>query len=118
MNQKELLKSACTLSRLGVTPNYTGFSQTSYAIALAVREPWRLQFVTKWLYPDVAKHYNTNIRCIERNIRTVCKVAWDRNPSRLINMAQYPLSKQPSTTEFLAILTAHISLEEITEKEG
>ena len=95
------------LYRLGVTAKYAGFFQTSFAIELAMGQPESLQLVTKWLYPAVARRYNTNWRCVERNIRTVSELAWRRNRALLEELAQRPLPVRPTATEFLAILAAH-----------
>lgn len=47
------------LYRLGATANHTGFFHTACAVRLAMEQPERLLLVTKWLYPEVAKHYHT-----------------------------------------------------------
>ena len=67
------------LYRLGITANYTGFFHMGYAVKLCCERPERLLMVTKWVYPEVAKHYQTNGRAVERNIRTVGKVLWEQN---------------------------------------
>ena len=67
------------LYRLGVTANYTGFFHTAEAVAMCVERPDRLLMVTKCLYPDVAKRYETNWKAVERNIRTVIAIVWDKN---------------------------------------
>ena len=56
------------LYSLGATANHLGFFQTACAVRLAAQQPERLLLVTKWLYPEVAKHYHTNWRAVERNI--------------------------------------------------
>ena len=66
------------LYRLGITANYTGFFHMGYAVKLCCERPERLLMVTKWVYPEVAKHYQTNGRAVERNIRTVGKVLWEQ----------------------------------------
>ena len=97
------------LYRLGITANYTGFFHTSYAVYLAVQQPERLLLVTKWLYPEVARHYKTTWHCVERNIRTVVRIAWDTNPARLEELARHPLYQRPTASGFLAILALHFS---------
>lgn len=97
------------LYRLGITANYTGFFHTSYAVYLATQQPGRLLLVTKWLYPEVARHYKTTWHCVERNIRTTSEVAWARNKTLLQELAQYPLTCRPSASSFIAILTAHFT---------
>ena len=101
------LQSLHTLSELGITANYSGFFYTAYAVTLALEDPERLQLVTKWLYPDTARRYKTSIDSIEKNIRTVCSLAWKRNPELLMKMAGYRLEKKPSCSEFLAIISIY-----------
>jgi len=97
-----------TLRRLGVTPNYSGFFQTAYAVKLASENPIRLQLVTKWLYPDVAIKFKTCSDNVRKNIAKVCQIAWEKNPELLSQIATYELKKKPGTNEFLAILAIHI----------
>ncbi len=96
------------LYRLGVTANYAGFFHTSYAVTLAVQQPERLLMVTKWLYPDVAKKYDTNWSCVERNIRTAAAVAWKHNRPLMEQLARRSLPRRPTASQFLAMLTAHL----------
>lgn len=93
------------LYQLGITANYIGFFHTAYGVYLAVNQPERMQFVTKWLYPDIATHYNTNWKAVERNIRSVANIAWQTNPALLQAMAKHPLYQKPSNGKFIAILT-------------
>lgn len=89
---------------VGVTAKYVGFSHTSYAVYLAMQQPERLLLVTKWLYPDVAKHYHTNCPVVERSIRTAATVAWQLRPEKLATMASCNLNKRPSNTQFISII--------------
>lgn len=97
------------LYSLGITANYKGFFHTSYSVYLVANQPERLQLATKLLYPEVAKHYKTTWKNVERNIRTVVTIAWDTNRPLLESMAQHPLSHKPSNTKFLAILATHFT---------
>ena len=96
------------LCRLGITADYTGFFHASYAIHLAIEQPERLLMVTKWLYPDVARHYNTTWQAVERNIRTAAGIAWKQNPALLEKMAHGTLTRRPTASRFIAILTAYL----------
>ena len=108
MNMKtvEITEVCGLLHELGITSNYTGYFHASHAVYLSIQEPERLLLVTKWIYPDVAKRYHTNWRSVERNIRTVSRIAWETNRPTLERMAQHSLSTCPSAGVFLAILTA------------
>ena len=98
------------LYRLGAAATHTGFFHTAYAVRLAAEQPERLLLVTKWLYPDVAKHYGTNWRAVERNIRTTIQEIWKRCPETLSDMAGYPMTQAPRPAEFISILARHISV--------
>ena len=106
---KDVSRAAHILSQLGITANYAGFYQTAYAVSLSAHDPDRLLFVSKCIYPDVAAKCNTNVKCIERNIRTVTKVSWKKNSLLLSELAEYPLSEKPGNAEFLAILATYLS---------
>ena len=71
------------LYRLGVTANYVGFFQTAFAVHLCMNQPDRLLLVTKWVYPDVAEQYKTSWKAVERNIRTVNEIVWQKSGSLL-----------------------------------
>ena len=97
------------LYNLGLTATRTHFFHASFAVYLAVQDPVRLLLVTKWLYPDVAKHYATNWKAVERNIRTAVTVVWRQNPRGLSQLAGYELQKKPTPTQFLNILANAIA---------
>lgn len=94
------------LHRLGITANYNGYFYVAYAVHLAIEQPQRLLLITKWLYADVAEHYGTNWKAVERSIRTVLGVAWQANAALLAELAGYPLREKPRPANFLAILAA------------
>ena len=96
------------LHRLGVTENYIGFFQISYAVSLCVEQPERLLRVTKRLYPEVAKQYNTNWKAVERNIRTVSCIIWQENRPLLERLACRHLERQPRNAQLLSILSASL----------
>lgn len=110
MNMTEIYDA---LNRLGITANYTGFFHTSYAIYLAVQQPERLVLVTKWLYPDVARRYETSWCAVERNIRSMAGMAWAKNAALLEEMARCPLTRRPTASRFVAIVAAYLSREEV-----
>ncbi len=86
------------LYQLGVTARYVGFFYVSYALQLCVKQPERLQLVTKWVYPDVARQYDTNWRAVARDITTVGNVIWKQNRPLLEKLARRPLKKKPENT--------------------
>lgn len=101
------------LYRLGITANYMGFFYTTYAVHLAIKQPERMMLATKWLYPEVAVYYDTSWYVVERNIRTVAGIAWRTNRPLLEQMARNDLPRRPSASQFLAILVAGLTPEEV-----
>ena len=111
------------LLRLGVTANYIGFFHTAFAVHLAIQEPERLLLVTKCLYPEVAGQYQTNWSCVERNIRMIAEIAWNRGRPFLEELARHPLMDRPKASEFLAIwlpifCPASMVIHEIGKRRG
>ena len=96
------------LYRLGVTANYTGFFHTACAVSLCVEQPDKLLLVTKCLYPEIAKRYQTNWKAVERNIRTVGGIIWRENRPLLEELARRPLAVKPRSAQLLAILAASL----------
>ena len=97
------------LYQLGISANYTGFFQTACAVVLCRAEPERLLLVTKTVYPEVARLYKTSGSAVERNIRTVCGIAWKNHRRLLEQLARRPFPRKPSNTQFLAILLYSLS---------
>lgn len=63
--------------------------------------------VTKWLYPEVAKHYATTWSCVEHGIRLAADMAWETNRELLEKLSRHAFEKKPTASKFLAILAAH-----------
>ena len=54
---------------LGIGATYRGYEYLIYGIRLCLSDENYLLFVSKYLYPDIARHYNTTSYSVERNIR-------------------------------------------------
>lgn len=108
MERKERPEVFELLYRLGVTSNYKGFFHTAYAVSLCAEQPDRLLLVTKWLYPEVAKRYDTNWKAVERNIRTVSGIIWREGRPLLEQLARRPLTQKPCAAQLLAILASSL----------
>ena len=101
---KEICDIFDLLYRLGISANYTGFFQTACAVELCRADPERLLLVTKRVYPEVARLCGTSWSAVERNIRTVCGIAWENNRCLLEQLAHKPFPQKPYNAQFLAIL--------------
>lgn len=94
---------------LGIGSTYRGYRYLNYGVQLCLKNEDYLLSVSKLLYPQIAKHYNASCYSVERDIRTVVKVCWDRGNKQLLQeIALRPLCSRPPSGEFLDILTAHL----------
>lgn len=105
MQQLDILSIHNIMIRLGIPSNYIGFYYITFAIYLSIQDISRLEFITKLLYPDIAKFFNTNWGCIEHNIRTIIKVIWNKNPDCFEKIADKHFISRPTSSEFVSYLT-------------
>lgn len=109
MSHKAIFDSAQIhklLTLLGADLHYIGFRYTEYALLLMEEDEQCIHSVTKCLYPEIARRYQTSCHAVERNIRTLSQVAWKSEPGLLQKMAGHTLEKRPTSSQFLAILFA------------
>ena len=94
------------LYRLGLTANSVMFFHTAYAVWLCVQQPDRLMLVTKWLYPEVAKHYGTTPAAVERSIRRAANTVFTHSLSQLAESIGRAPTVRPRTAQFLSLLVS------------
>ncbi len=94
---------------LGISEKYIGFDYLSFAIQLVLHQPERLYLATKWLYPDVAKHYRTNWHTVERGMRYVINLVWTLRRVQLQQIARFDLPCRPCIVQFLEIIVRYLS---------
>lgn len=96
------------LYELGLTADCTSFFHTSFSVLLTAENPKRLLLITEWLYPEVAKHYETTVGAVEHNIRTIVRYTWQLNREALERIAGYSLKNRPTPSQFIAILYIYL----------
>lgn len=101
--------------RIGLPAHLRGFKFARYAIACVVKEPALIDNRTKVLYPMVAKEFETSTFCVERAIRHVITLTWDRGIAARYEKTQsestalhLPQDK-PTSGEFIALVAEYIS---------
>lgn len=62
--------------KCGFQARQKGYRYLREAVWIAYQEPEVLTSVTKCLYPEVAKHFNTTDKQVERAIRNTIETAW------------------------------------------
>ena len=94
---------------LGIGATYRGYHYINYGIRLCLQDENHLLSISKILYPQIAHTFQTTSCSVERDIRTVINVCWERgNRDYLKSLALYPLETRPTVSEFLDILVGHL----------
>lgn len=96
------------LYQLGITTKYVGYDYLSYAIHLCMHQPERLCLVTKWLYPDVAEHFQIDWKTVERGMRFANNIAWSTRSEKLRCIAQGRLIEKPCAAQFIGIIVGYL----------
>ncbi len=96
------------LRSLGVGRQYLGYNMTIQAVRMALMDENSLFCIKQGIFLPMAAAQHCDWRTIERNIRTVIHRAWLVNPAHLAELAGYPLRREPTVTEFVELLSAHI----------
>lgn len=100
---------------VGIPAHIKGYRYLRYAILLAVQDMDILNSITKQLYPEIAKEYQTTSDRVERAIRHAILVAWERGmPEQMQEYFGYAMKQgagKPTNSEFIAMIADKIRLE-------
>ena len=109
MNYEKMIVNI--LDSFGVNRSYTGHGYVVYGLLLIIEDPERLELITKSLYLNIAKHYNTNWSCVEKNIRTIVNCVWDSHNTQLLEIIfnKSKRDKKPTNKEFLKYMYDYIT---------
>lgn len=102
------------LHNIGIPPNLSGYSYLREAILMSIKNKENLESVTKILYPNLAKTFNSTPIRVERAIRHAIEVGWNRgNTQFLKELFGYTINcrkNKPTNSEFIALLSDALSL--------
>ena len=102
------------IHEIGVPAHIKGYQYLREAIILTIQDMDIINAVTKVLYPEVAKKFNTTPSRVERAIRHAIEVAWDRGDiETLQKFFGYTVSNikgKPTNSEFIAMIADCLSL--------
>lgn len=94
---------------LGIHGTYKGYYYLTFALEQVLTDEKQLLFITKTLYPCIARRYHTTPSCVDRNLRTVIGRCWNScGREHLQQISSYSLEKCPTVSEFLDILYWHL----------
>lgn len=102
-------ENTTVLNLLGASRDYMGTKFLEVILDLTAENEESLTNISKLLYAECAKICNTSAYCIERDIRTIVKLIWDRgNRTLLEEIAGKKLEKCPSNGEFICYMTDYL----------
>ncbi|MDA3131148.1 sporulation transcription factor Spo0A [Aliibacillus thermotolerans] len=103
------------IHEIGVPAHIKGYLYLREAITMVYHDIELLGSITKVLYPDIAKKYNTTSSRVERAIRHAIEVAWSRgNVDSISKMFGYTINMskaKPTNSEFIAMVADKLRLE-------
>ncbi len=103
------------IHEIGVPAHIKGYQYLREAIIIAVNDMDVINAITKVLYPQVAKTFQTTPSRVERAIRHAIEVAWDRGDlDTLQRFFGYTVSNtkgKPTNSEFIALIADKLSLQ-------
>lgn len=104
------IQAAKLLKQLGIYNIYKGCDIIISCISFIQDNKSSYYPITKVLYTEIAKQYNTSNQCVEKNIRKVIDCIWktDKNKEIIQQIFGLDISHKPSNTEFLLSLYNHI----------
>ena len=103
------------IREIGIPAHIKGYQYIREGIIMAVKDSNMLNYITKLLYPTIAKKYKTTSSSVERAIRHAIEVAWNRGKIDVIEeMFGYTVSAgkgKPTNSEFIALIADKLRLE-------
>ncbi|MCM1404120.1 MAG: sporulation initiation factor Spo0A C-terminal domain-containing protein [Prevotella sp.] len=104
---------------IGIPPHIKGYQYLRTAIKMCVKDTGIISAITKRLYPDVAKEYNTTPSKVERAIRHAIEVCWNRgkidNINNIFGSQVFTKNDRPTNGEFIALLADKLLLDDCHE---
>lgn len=100
---------------VGIPAHIKGYQYLREAITMVYHNIELLGSITKILYPELAKKFNTSATRVERAIRHAIEVGWSRgNMDAIAKLFGYSISKsqgKPTNSEFIAMVADKLRLE-------
>lgn len=103
------------LLEIGIPAHIKGYQYIREGIVMAFYDRNMLHYITKFLYPSIAKKYKTTASSVERTIRHAIEVAWKRGDmetlEEVFGNTVCAGKGKPTNSEFMALLTDKLRLE-------
>jgi len=103
------------LHTLGVPSHIKGYIYIREGISLMMESPDMVGGITKEIYPEIAKKYNTTPSRVERAVRHAIEISWNRGDYDTMedifgHSVDYDKAK-PTNSEFIATIADYLRVE-------
>lgn len=100
---------------LGMPAHLRGYHYMREAVCMTMEDMELVGSVTKLLYPEIAKRFQTTDTKVERALRNIIEISWERGSEELLEeMIGYSRGcgkKRPTNSEFIAAMADKIRLD-------
>lgn len=115
-NREERIRQAVSalFLKIGLPAHLLGFRFAMEAVLMLVEDPMLMKNRTKVLYPAIAALHKTSAFCVERAIRHVITLTWDRGIAARFEQEHGQSSHlhlpvdRPTSGEFIALIAEYI----------
>jgi two-component system response regulator (stage 0 sporulation protein A) len=100
--------------RIGLPAHLLGFRFAQDAVVMLLDDPMLMRNRTKVLYPAIAARHRTTAFCVERAIRHVISLTWERGIAAKYEREQSSITKlhlpqdKPTSGEFIALMAEYM----------
>ncbi len=105
------------LHELGIPSHIKGYQYIRESIYMIYENPGLIGGITKELYPDIAKKYDTTVSRVERAIRHAIEVSWNRGDWELMESIfghSVDIDKaKPTNSEFIVTIADKLRIDNI-----
>lgn len=102
------------LLEFSIPARISGFHFLRKGIIMSLKDTTCINLITKVIYPEIAKEYNTTSGRVERAMRNAIEIAWKKSDDKTIRKyfgrSASKNNKRPSNGEFMAIITDYLTL--------
>ena len=102
------------LHELGIPAHLKGYQFLLEAIMMVSKDMKEIDYMTKGLYPQIARKYDSDGDKVERTIRHAITVAWENMDKEYLSEIfgyRINITRKPSNSEFIAMIADKIRLE-------
>lgn len=102
---------SCILNKIGISPCNVGYHFLREGIIMTIKDEWAIFGITKGMYPNIAKTYETSSSRVESAMRHAISSAWKRGGSHIYcKITESEDSKRPANGQFIACIAEYVRL--------